>query len=95
MKINKHIDPRIYDFPYILPLIQPTQKGPKQWPFSEYFSDYNTSSRCIYQNVLMELRLIRMRRVPASSNMKNILFYPLLCIVLQDESTKMQERGQI
>ena len=33
IKINKHIYPRIYDFPYILPLIKPTLKGPKQWPF--------------------------------------------------------------
>ena len=27
---------------------------------SKYFSDYNTSSRCIYQNGLIELRSIRM-----------------------------------
>ena len=33
IKINKHIYPRIYDFPYILPQIKPTLKGPKQWPF--------------------------------------------------------------
>ena len=25
--------PHIYDLPYILPQIKPTQKGPKQWPF--------------------------------------------------------------
>ena len=30
IKINKHIYPRIYDFPYILPQIKPTLKGPKQ-----------------------------------------------------------------
>ena len=28
--------------------------------FSKYFSDYNTSRRCIYQNVLIELCSIRM-----------------------------------
>ena len=33
VKINKHIYPCIYDFPYILPQIKPTLKGPKQWPF--------------------------------------------------------------
>ena len=33
IKINKHIYPRIYDFPYILPQIKPTLKGPKQRPF--------------------------------------------------------------
>ena len=33
IKINKHIDPRICDFLYFLPLIKPTRKGPKQCPF--------------------------------------------------------------
>ena len=33
IKINIHIYPRLYDFPYILPQIKPALKGPKQWPF--------------------------------------------------------------
>ena len=63
IKINKHTYPRIYDFPYILPQIKPTLKGPKTMVFSKYFSDYNTSSRCIYQNVLIELCSIRMPQI--------------------------------
>ena len=58
IKINKHIYPCIYDFSYILHLIKPTLKGPKQWPFPNIFSDYNTSSRCIYQNGFIQLRSI-------------------------------------
>ena len=50
-------------FRYILPQIKPTLKGPKTMALSKYFSDYNTSSRCIYQNVLIELRSIRMPRI--------------------------------
>ena len=33
IKINKNIYPRTYDFPYILRLIKPTVKGPKQCSF--------------------------------------------------------------
>ena len=33
IKINEHIYPCIYDFPYILPLIKPTLKGPTQQTF--------------------------------------------------------------
>ena len=63
IKINKHIYPCIYDFPYILPQINPTLKGPQTMAFSKYFSDYNSSSRCIYQFVLIELRSIRMPKI--------------------------------
>ena len=38
-------------------------KRPKTMAFSKYFSDYNTSSRCIYQNVSVELRSIRMLQI--------------------------------
>ena len=47
LEVSKHVYPRIYDFPYILPQIKPTLKGPKTMAFSKYFSDYNTSSQCI------------------------------------------------
>ena len=63
IKINKHIYPRIHHFAYILPQIKPTLEGPQTVAFSKYFSDYNSSSRCIYQIVLIELRLIRMLKI--------------------------------
>ena len=64
--------------------------------FSKYFCDYNTSSRCIYQNGLIELRSICMPQISLLiEHEKNILFYALLCIVSPDENTKMQQKDQI
>ena len=63
IKINKHIYPCIYDFPYILPQIKPSLKQPQTMAFSKYFSDYNSSSRCIYQIVLIELHSIRVPKI--------------------------------
>ena len=50
--------------------------------FSKYFGDYNTSSRCIYQNGLIELCPIHMLQ------MKTILFYVLLYIVSRNENVQ-------
>ena len=89
IKINKHIFSRIYDFPYILPQIKPTLKGPKTMAFSKYFSDYNTSSWCIYQNVLIELHSIRMPQISKIiEHEKYFVLHVLLCIVSPDENTK-------
>ena len=88
IKINKHIYPCIYDFPYILPQIKPTLKGPKTMAFSKYFSDYNTSSRCIYQNGLIELRSICMPQI--SKIIEHEKYFVLLVVVdnFTDENTK-------
>ena len=63
IKIIKHIYPHIHDFPYIIPQIKPILKGPQTMAFSKYFSDYNSSSQCIYQIVLIELHSIRMPKI--------------------------------
>ena len=78
-KIDKHIYPLIYDFPYILPQIKLTLKGPKTMAFSKYFSDYNTSSRFIYPNGLIELRSIRMLQI--SKIIEHEKYFVLLVVV--------------
>ena len=63
--------------------------------FSKFFSDYNTSSRCINQNGLIELRSIGMLQ---SSCIVEHEKYFVLCIVVlvsRDENTKIQQQDQI
>ena len=79
IKINKHLHPRPYDFPFILPKIKPNLKGAKTMAFSKYLSDYNTSSQCIYQNVLIELRSIRMPQI--SKIIKHEKYFVLRIVV--------------
>ena len=60
--------------------------------FSKYFCEYNISSRCIYQNVLLQLRLIRM--LQNSCVIKHEKYFVLRAVVycFTDENTKMQQQ---